>query len=340
MLPFALKAPRRTVGATAVAAAAIAAGAGAVSREQHADPNDYGDLFLIRPDGSGLQHLTKTRDEDTYPAWSGNGRRIAFQRAPRNASNANDIWTIRADGRGPRRLVVDQGWDNLVTFSRDGKRFLYVNHTASSTGLYVATAAGGGKTKLVEQAVPFFLTFPSWSPDGKTILFNRGRNDGRFAIWSIASTGGEETELGMGFRPRWSPDGARILYQSDGKLWVMRADGGQARSLAAASVRGYSDWSRDGRSVVYEYRGGIYVVSSAGGRGRRVARRGRWPVWAPDSRRILFRDPSRNYTLFIADRSGGPPRSLGVTVQQWATWSPDGRWIAFDAAPARVRAAR
>jgi Tol biopolymer transport system component len=78
-------------------------------------------------------------------------------------------------------------------------------------------------------------TAPSWSPDGRTLAFQR---DGR--IWAIRADGERERRIGGGARagaPAWSPDGRYIAFLradlmmgateswSLGSVWVMRSDG-------------------------------------------------------------------------------------------------------------------
>jgi TolB protein len=64
------------------------------------------DIYVVRPDGTGLRNITKTPlVYEGDPAWSSNGRRIAFLRNDPQTSR-NDIWTVRAaDGSDPVQVT-------------------------------------------------------------------------------------------------------------------------------------------------------------------------------------------------------------------------------------------
>src|SRR4051812_34560397 len=76
------------------------------------------DLFIAKPGGKPREIRLKSTDERN-PAWSPNGKRIAFQREPTNGMSGASIWTIGPDGRGAKRLATnasDPAW------SPDGKK--------------------------------------------------------------------------------------------------------------------------------------------------------------------------------------------------------------------------
>jgi TolB protein len=71
-------------------------------------------------DGSGLRRITDTpRTNDSDPAWSPDGKRIAF------SEGKGDIYTIKLDGTGLRQLTDDKGGEREPTWSPDGKKIAF-----------------------------------------------------------------------------------------------------------------------------------------------------------------------------------------------------------------------
>jgi TolB protein len=75
-------------------------------------PRDRFDIYVIRPDGSGRRRLTRLSGVNVFPAWSPNGRRIAFA-SDRAHEDRMDIYVMNANGTRQRRLTrgtVDNSW--------------------------------------------------------------------------------------------------------------------------------------------------------------------------------------------------------------------------------------
>jgi Tol biopolymer transport system component len=84
-------------------------------------------------------------------------------------------------------------------------------------------------------------TDPSWSPDGRLILF-KTPEAGTGTLWvsTVAPSGGEVKKLARGVHPHWSPDGQRIAYMLDrvdggADIWIMNRDGSGRRCLTCAA---------------------------------------------------------------------------------------------------------
>jgi dipeptidyl aminopeptidase/acylaminoacyl peptidase len=184
------------------------------------------------------------------------------------------------DGRFIRRFrTFVQGFD----ISDDGRRITLAKgagRTSDNVEIFVMRTNGSRLHKVTN--CPGECTDPSFSPDGRRIVFIRGDH---VAVMSArggparALTGGRGTEM----MPTFSPNGNRIAYVSSqgGNLfhiWIMRANGSREERLT--SGRGGQEFNPDfaptGRALVYENdrfiggRGGIFTIRPDGSRRRKV----------------------------------------------------------------------
>ena len=140
----------------------------------------------IRPDGTGLKRLGPAGDDRGLPAWSPDGKAIAFSRGWGPVQNDwikfNELFVMNASGTGSRQLTRFNATKPFSTFvggsswSPDGKRLVFEAGTsprgepANSRALFVVNADGSD----LRQLTPWGLDAgdrPDWSPDGELILF-------------------------------------------------------------------------------------------------------------------------------------------------------------------------
>jgi Tol biopolymer transport system component len=265
---------------TAYAAAALAALAALLgtSRAQATYPGANGriafgwtapgttnpDIYSVLPNGSGLRQLTHDSDFDACPAYSADGKWIAYCRAPSATSPQLDIWMMKQNGHD-QHLVISSaaaGRTGFPDFSPDGSKLAFVcSPPGDATGPDVCTSGvdGSGLTQIT--ASPGLDLFPAWSPDGNTIVFLSNRS-GTMQVWLMNADGSGQHQLTFGPAPKdqvpdWSPDGSKIVYLVDvpggpgGDVWVMNADGTDQHQVGSGERRFGPTWSPDGTQIVY-----------------------------------------------------------------------------------------
>jgi Tol biopolymer transport system component len=126
-----------------------------------------------------------------------------------------------------------------------------------------------------------------------------------------------------------------VPWSPDKELWVMNADGSDARRLSRIASWGPHAWSPDGKKIAFmRDTRAIYVVNADGSGQRRLrSKTFDGPVWSPDGRKIAFtaRGPGKGSDVYVMNADGGDERNLTRTPGNdlRPAWSPDGRRIAF-----------
>ncbi len=180
-----------------------------------------------------------------------------------------------------------------------------------SGDIYVVSASGGPRRALT---TTHSHLQPSISGDGRLIAYSSP-----IGIRLMNADGSEQRPLGTasGERPQWSPNGRRLVYTSANadlcypgpaqrcvvaEVWVVKADGTGKQKLFSAAV--HPVWSPGGRRLAFRE----FVVGESGE--------------ALGSLNVAWPDGSHVRTLYRGGALDG--------MHSVATWSPDGKWIAFN----------
>lgn len=313
-----------------------------------------GALWTLPIEGGRARRLLDDGYDARLPAWSPDGRRIAFQAYRDSTWN---VWTVGADGSGLRRETSGPFDDREPHWSPDGTRLAFSSDRGGHYDVWLFTLAGGEVRQLTTNPANDFT--PAWSPDGREIVFVSDRRERGLHAIDVAS--GAERLVAADTRAIAAPVFARA-----GPDVVYPAVDGAASALIAGAVN-VADAGEDvfpfrvtwvtPREVLYTADGVIKRRSLDGGPARRVpfeaeivlprtsfTPRARvapsegsqpalglmHPAVSPDGRRVAFVALG---DVWLADTASGEVVPQRVTndafVETDPLWSPDGARLAF-----------
>ena len=309
------------------------------------------EIYLVRPDGSGLERITSPPGQSYPGPPSPDRRRLLAVSAEEDAGRAHQErlallepgpagWTSRPLG-DPSGRLRNPAWlpdRSGVVLESDASGFVAIE---------LLRLDGRPAERLTTEPSGSFE--PAVRPDGGAIAFVSSA-DGNPEIYRLELGTRQLSRLtwspGEDGSPVWAPDGAQLAYLSQRhgafRAYLMGADGShprpllgahdptdgpEGRFLAHAELAFSPDGSRvalveqrEGRAVVQIVRVADGEVLNAGA--------GRWhdqtPSWSPDGRHLVFAsDRNGNLDLFVAEADGLDPRQL--THCPGACWLP--RWL-------------
>ena len=137
-------------------------------RESYTDTS----LFTINADGSGLKQLSNVPGADLEPAWSPDGKRIAFT-STRDGNK--QVYLLDVDSQSVIRLTqIDVNVENSQpAWSPDGKQIAYLVKRVGTYQVWIMSDTGQDNVQLVRSGQSLWDYSPAWSADGKLIVFNQ-----------------------------------------------------------------------------------------------------------------------------------------------------------------------
>jgi Tol biopolymer transport system component/DNA-binding winged helix-turn-helix (wHTH) protein len=305
--------------------------------------------------------LTADGGQNVQPSWSPDGMFIAYH-SQRNGG----IWIVPSRGGTPRQVVTE---GSKPSWSPDGASIAYQSDEhadvapfgyAAQNGstIRVTSVEGGGARELTHSgAPPGGHAAPSWSPDGRYVLFavfDAGSSNG---LWVLDRRTGSTRVLHRGdavYESAFSPD-AQAIYVASGDALIARLPFDAATGTVSGSpeiipvpgvpgVRGISV-SRDGSRLAFAGLGlssqiwaqPVSIDGTPSGPSRALtsdtSRRNSLPAISPDGTKVVYKSSRRGErpNLWMMDVDGQHPLQLtsGSAFESQPVWSTDGSRIAY-----------
>jgi Tol biopolymer transport system component/DNA-binding winged helix-turn-helix (wHTH) protein len=298
------------------------------------------DIYVMNADGSNVRRIVDDPEFDVGPQWSPDGRKILFT----TGRNGNfDVYDMNADGTGQRNLTGDNDKaDGAPVWSMDGNNIAFSRKFEGRDHIFVMDSQGGNLKRVTQNAAN--NGSPAWSPDGSKLIFHTD-HDGNYEIYTI-SVDGELAQLtddaADDLSPDWSPDGNRIAFSSNrnGKqhIYVMNTDGSSLAQITNSPAEDTEPaWAPDGKRIAFtslrEGNKDVYVIDADGSNTRKLTDHpgaDSSPRWSIDGRIVFTSNRGGQADIYVMDDAGqNVARLTTIGAAGHATWSPDGRKVAF-----------
>jgi Tol biopolymer transport system component len=239
--------------------AALACVAGATAKGEQLPALAYAsdgagslDLYVLPSGATSPRRLAASPLDEFSPSWAPGGGRVAYRVNPKRG-DVGDIWVVRSDGRGRRNLTrTPRVAEWSPAWSPDSRLIAYFSWNGQD--VWVMRPDGTRRRNVTRSAG--LDEYPSWSPDGRRLVFNSYR-DGQFEIYATGLDGSRQVNLtrdpATDQWPAWSPDGLHVAFMSDRDgspdVFVMRADGSSPKNLTGTTglEESHPAWLPDGR---------------------------------------------------------------------------------------------
>lgn len=257
--------------------------------------------------------LTRSTYRNTFPVFSPDGSRIAFQLKRPNSET--EVWTIAASGGEPAPLVSGNPRGFFPNWLPGGERVLAVERTTGGDQFAYLNLRSGRRD--VVRALDR-EKHPRLSPDGRLVAFH-APVDGTLQVFVAAVDGGPSRQLTFSpadtAYPSWSPDSTRLAVEvrrgEDVQIALVRAAGGPIEMIT--SDRGLHwphSWAPDNDRIAFagerDGRWELYAISASTRQLRQLTSFDspngyvRYPAWSPDDTSIAFERATVRGNIWVA----------------------------------------
>ena len=308
-------------------------------------PTAAGPEPLAPPDNQ-LSPATESPASD-YVGTAGTLQRIVFMSSRKGGI---ELFKMDPQGNNVARLTTTPDEEQGVAWSYDNKRIATVRKRAdgntSRDDIYLMNADGSNGHWARSTPFPYYLSDPSWSPDGSRLVLTVAVENGWYLGWLDLATG----QIGLfnaaaggwlGRRPSYDPTGKKIVYCGDRGRTIeqISADGSVHKVLISSTLYvGDPTFSPDGKKLAFTKEVAdrlsiadpnleVFVKSFADGTTTRLTKSPSFdlaPTWSPDGSRIAFTSKrSGQFQIWTMNATGGNPLRITHTtaVESYPAWS-------------------
>lgn len=311
------------------------------------------EIYLVRPDGSGLRRVTYTNSFAGSPTWSQNGTSLVFYEA--KTAELNKITSVRRF-RGTTQIAsIDlQTNERRVITSGSGEKWS-PHSLADRTVAFVSGGPDGGIEYAGRPAgARGEFSSPSWSHDGRHMVFHREVD---FDWPPLQAWHSRDPRFGLrrtGVFPSYSPAGSFLVCNDrtagalHNSILIMHPDGSQRSMLFTDPAKSALApvWSPRGDRVAFAL--GRFFQASQGpavadiavmqsdGTDLKILTDGSgnfgFPSWSPDGRYLVYRTSGKdknNLSIIDVETRAVKVLTTGSNNDNFPSWSPKGDAIAF-----------
>ncbi|MGH7494784.1 MAG: protein kinase domain-containing protein [bacterium] len=283
--------------------------------------------------------------EDYYPAFSPDGKRLAFVR--RVSWWVSDLYTVPVAGGEVERLTFDAKNINGLAWTQNGQEIIFSSNRGGAQELWRIAANGGTAEPIAASGQNVYtLTI---SPDGQRLAYAEYVEDMNIERIEMHSSPNQKVvpsrliaSTKLDADGYFSPDGKRIAFASErtgnNEIWVCDKDGRNPVQLTfLESGSGTPNWSPDGKKIAFDSRregnSDIFVVSADGGTPKPLTAEPSedfMPSWSRDGRWLYFGSTrSGVQEIWKIPTEGGPAIQLTKDGGFRAFESTDGSWVYY-----------
>ena len=220
------------------------------------DGSSHPQIFVMDADGNNKIQLTTGSDGNFSPEWFPDGKRIGYK-------SGIGVSVVTVEGAVVKKLFDLDSSSNVARMSPDGRQFAFSStRNGGITNVWLISSDGGEPRQLTFDKVS--ASFPTWSPDGKSVAVGMA-NNGEAGIYIIPQDGGAPLQVLTDKNPiffwGWSPDGDKILFAGQRSeiwniYWISRSTKQQKQLTNFTKLNSfvrYPVWSPAGDKIAYEY---------------------------------------------------------------------------------------